>query len=611
MANAVNFTTGSIDFESIAEALRSYMQYQTEFSDYNFQGSALSTLINLLAYNTHYNGVYDNFALNEAFLDTAFKRASVISHAGLINYIPRSARASSAKVNLTVIDDNFKSSTTDIVFPKYSLFHTRIEDKNYTFYTDSNYVLHRVDGTSTFVCKDVIIKQGTYITIQQTYSGEAAQKFVLENNNVDLSTLTVQVQHDQQLITFNRAENIIDITSDSKVYFISTEGRGYYQIEFGSGLLGYSLSAGDIVYITYLSCGDDPAACNGANQFRYSRNLIDIGFSTTAIMTVTTTSRSAGGADPEDTESIRMLAPKVFATQDRCITVNDYRSILLSKIPFIKTLNVWGGQDMVPPQYGKVFLCIIPKSQLLLTRREKDEILTVLENHKEMTKLIEFVDPNYLFIQIDSTVHFNGRLTTQTNSDIEAIVRDCITNYGGRTLTNFGSILRYSKLVDAIDNADPSISNNSTKIRLMTKVTPAYDVDYSYTIDINNRIHQTSYTNESVKSSGFMCKDKSNTLCYIDDDPVSRRLRLFYYDANDHKVLIRYCGTIDYVTGRIQINDLNIQSIDQGEWTFTINPESNDVISNLNQFALFDTQSMVVTVIDDSITDRYKQTSIK
>ncbi len=611
MANAVNFTTGSIDFESIASALRSYMQYQTEFTDYQFTGSALSTLINLLAYNTHYNSVYDNFALNEAFLDTAFKRESVISHANLLNYLPRSAQASTAIVKLTVTDNNFNSSVTDIALPKFSLFHSRVDGTNYTFYTDGNYVLHREEGSTTFTCDNVSIKQGTYITMQRTYSGDAVQKFVLDNKNVDLSTLTVQVQHDQQLITFNKAENIVDITSDSKVYFIGTDGRGYYQIEFGSGMLGYSLSAGDIVYITYLSCGDEPAKCNGASVFRYSRNLMSIGFSSNAVMTVTTTSRATGGAEPESTESIRLLAPKVFATQDRCITVNDYRSIIMANFANIKALNVWGGQDMDPPQYGKVFLCVIPKEGLTLTQNERNNIHSILKNKKEMTKLVEFVEPDYLYIIVNSTVHFNGRLTTQTASDIETIVRNTITNYGDQTLTNFGSILRYSKLVDAIDNADSSISNNSTKIRLVIKVEPALEVNYSYTIDVSNKIHKSNYYSECVKSTGFVCTDKPHNICYIDDNPENGKLRLFYYDNEDHKVFVRYCGTVDYQTGRIKIDDLNILSIDKGDWTFTINPESNDVISNLNQFALVDTQSLVVNVVDDSIMDRYEQTSIK
>lgn len=611
MANAVNFTTGSIDYESIAAALRSYMQYQTEFTDYNFTGSALSTLINLLAYNTHYNSVYDNFALNEAFLDTAFKRESVISHASLLNYLPRSAQASSALISISITDTGFTSSVTDILLPKYSAFTTRIDDKTYTFYTDSHHVLKRQEGTTAFSCSDIVIKQGTYITMQKKYSGNAAQKFILENKNVDLSTLTVQVRHNEQLITFQKAENIIDIKSDSKVYFISTDGRGYYQIEFGSGMLGYSLSAGDMVYITYLSCGDQPMVANGASQFVYTKNPIALGFSSSAFMNVTAVSRASGGAYPEDTESIRVLAPKVFATQDRCVTVNDYRAILQSKVANIKSMNVWGGQDMVPPQYGKVFLCIIPKSNLKLTKKEKDEILNALQNHKEMTKLIEFVDPSFLKIIVDSTVHMNGRLTTQTSSDIETIVRNTILNYGEKTLTNFGSILRYSKLIDAIDNSDKSISNNSTKIRLAIDVEPYMDVDYTYVIEINNQIHRANYYSECVKSTGFYCKDKTDTVCFIDDNPENGKLRLYYYDANDQKVFIRYCGNVDYKTGRIEIVDLNVQELDKGDWTFTINPESNDVISRLNQFAMVDSQSLVVNVIDDSIMDRYQQTSIK
>lgn len=611
MANVVNFTTGELDFDSIATSLRNYMQYQTEFKDYNFQGSALSTLINLLAYNTHYNGLYDNFALNESFLDSAYKRESVVSHASLLNYIPRSAHGAIAKINVTIYDDRFNSTATTVTLPKYSVFTTNVDGVDYSFYTDSAIDLTR--NNSSFSANDVIIRQGRYITLQRTYQGDSAQKFVLNGTNVDIDTVGVQVLHDQRLYTFTKADNILANTSESRVYFVSMTAHDQYQIEFGSGILGYSLSAGDTVYITYLATGDDPTVANGASVFNYQGTLSSLGFSSSAYMTITTTQRATGGAYPESTESIRSLAPKIFTTQDRCVTANDYRAMLLKNFENIRAINVWGGQDNNPPQYGKVFISIIPKSEQQLTTVEKNQILSILNTKKELTKLIEFVEPTYLYIAINCTVHYNSNNTTHTNNDIETIVRNAILNYGQQYLDDFGDVLRFSQLSDAIDSAEQSIVNNSTRIRLSIDVQPVYDNDYSYTVSINNAIYQPNSPSSSISSSGFYCTDgPENELCYLDDDPVNKTIRLYRRDANDNKVIIRAnCGTVDYENGTFTIDNLNITAIDGGLLTFTINPSSYDVIGSLNQFAVIDNDQLVIDVINDATNSKYVQTTIK
>lgn len=611
MANVVNFNTDQLDFDSIVTSLRNYLNYQTEFKDYNFQGSALATLINLLAYNTHYNGLYDNFALNESFLDTAFKRESVVSHANLLNYIPRSAHGATAVLNVSVYDDSFNSAATTVTLPKYSIFTTSVDGSEYTFYTDSAVDLIR--NNSTFTANNVTIRQGTYVTLQREYRGDSMQKFVLNGTNIDIDTLGVQVLHNQQLYTFTRADNILANTSESMVYFLSMNGRDQYQVEFGSGILGYSLSAGDIVYITYLVCGDNVTAANGASKFSYQGTLTSLGFSNSAYMTINTTTRAYGGSQAESTESIRSLAPKIFTTQDRCVTANDYRAMIQKHFENIRGINVWGGQDNDPPQYGKVFISIIPKNELTLTNAEKQQILNLLDTKKELTKLVEFVDPEYLYITVSTTVHYNSANTTNTIADIETIVRNRILSFGEQQLDDFGDVMRFSQLSKAIDSSENSIVNNSTQIRLSIDIDPVYDTSYSYTANIHNQIYQPNSASDSILSSGFYCdQGGQDRICYIDDDPVNKTLRLFYRDANDRKVILNSnIGTVDYNNGIFTITELTVNNIVGGTWTFNINPASNDVIGSRNQFILIDSDTLTVEVIDDQTKTRYVQTSTK
>lgn len=610
MADVVNFNTSEIDFDGIASSLKNYLSYQKEFTDYNFEGSALSTLINLLAYNTHYNIVYDNFALNEAFLDSAFKRESVISHASLINYLPRSAKASTAKVNINVYDDSYVGSGTSVL-PKYSIFSSTINGNIYNFYTDSTYTFER--DQSNFIIDNVVLKRGTYISIERVYSGNNDEKIVLDNENVDTDTITVRVQHNQTIQTFTKVENILDITSDSKVYFLSMNSRGKYQIQFGSGMLGYSLSAGDVVYVTYLSCGSDVTSANGANKFIYQGTLSNLGFSNQANMNVVCTSKASGGSEEESTESIRTLAPKIFTTQNRCITENDYKSIILHNFANAKSVNVWGGQKMNPPQYGKVFISIIPKQGLTLSEDEKNSIKNdILKDKQELTKIVEFIDPEYVNINVSTAVHIKSSATNNTTSDIETLVRKTIENYNDQNLADYGSVLRFSQLTKLIDNCETSIQNNITTIRLQIDETPDIDVKTSYTIDFHNPIYQPNYPAESVLSNGFICfEGGEERTCYIDDDPLTSKLRLFYRNLSNMKVILRNIGTINYQTGVLNIDPITIYSVDSNKWSFIANPASNDVTTDRNQFAVIDSSQIIIKIIDDDANTSYIQTNSK
>ena len=610
----VNFSTKDLDFDDIVANLRNFMRYQDEFSDYDFTGSALSTLINTLAYNTHYNGVYDNFAINESFLDSAIKRASVISHANLINYTPRSATAATAIVDVIVYDDNIdvsnKAENTPIALPDKSLFTTTIDGKQYSFFTESAMFFEK--DFTTYTIKNVVLKQGTYVTTQQKYNGSSFQKFVIGNDNVDITTLHVQVYHGDSVYTFERADNVVDIDNTSKVYFLTMDGSGHYQIQFGSGMMGYSLSAGDTVYMSYIAC--DGSQANNAKSFLFSATPSQLGFSNNATIDVICTSKSAGGSEPEDIESIRLLAPKMFAAQDRCVTESDFQTVIKSQYGNAKSVKVWGGENNNPPQYGKVFVSIIPKQGNVLTSAEKTIVKNIVEKrHVIGTGGIEVVDPSIINIHINSTVYYNPSKSINTTQDIESMARAAILNYNQQYLGDFNSVLKFSKLSSAIDNCDGGIAvdNNNTRIRISSTITPEYGVLIGYTLNLSNAIYRPKVASECVLSTGFYCDNVNGHVCYIDDDPVTSSLRLFYYDKEHRKVIVQSVGTVDYINGVLTIDKLKVTSLEEFEWRFTINPASNDVITRQNQFAVISNDDLTVNAVSVASDSSYIQVSSK
>lgn len=603
----VNFNTANLDYDAIVEDLRNFLKYQKEFSDYDFTGSALTTLLNVLAYNTHYNNVYDNFALNESFLDSSVKRSSVVSHANLIGYIPRSAKSSKAIVDITVYDPESFDDNSVKYLPAYTQFTTTIDDVVYNFYNTESIVFTK--NGSYYNIYNLKLVQGTLYHIEKAYTGDSRQKFVLEQPNVDTDSIEVAVWHGTIRENYRLAQNIIEIDENSKVYFMSLNGNDRYQIQFGNASMGYSLSNEDIVDISYMAC--DGTKTNGAKNFVLNSSPTSFGFSANSHITTKCVERSSGGQYPEDTESIRMLAPLLYTTQNRCVTSLDYQTTILSLFDNAKKVKVWGGQENDPPQYGKVFISIIPKDGLVLTEIEKESIREFLDQRKVETTLIEFVEPQILKVIIDSTVYFDGLRTRKSKEDIETAVRGTILKYGEDVLDDFGQILKYSQLSKAIDNTGDifAIENNSTRIRLSSTITPIYNLETSYYLNLNNAIYKPNVASGCISSTGFGCSKYPNKICYIDDDPVTSVLRMYYLDDNNRKVVLESVGTVNYTDGTIVINNLNVTHLYGAEWKFVFNPDSNDVITKHNQFAVIATEDLTVTALKSN--DKYVQVSSK
>jgi hypothetical protein len=578
-----------LDFDNIKQNLKTFLQGQETFQDYNFEGSGLSVLLDILSYNTHYNNLYNNLAVNEMFLDSARKRNSVVSLAKMLNYAPKSAACSKALITLTVTTPS--AGPAYLVLPSMTPFTTIINGSSYTFYTKSSYT---AVGSTSYTFSDVEIVGGTPLSFKYTVA--VGSKFIIPNQNVDTSTMNVRIQESESssvVTSFNLAENITKIKSTSNVYWVKEIDNGLYELTFGDGIIGTALTNGNIVHIDYMI--SDLGASNDAKIFSYNGSPLLSGNT----IVVATQSPASGGVSAEDIESIRFVAPKFYSAQNRAVTAEDYESIIYANVPYAESVSVWGGEDAVPPIYGKMFICVKPYNADVLTPLQKTELLsTVVHPKAVLTITPEIVDPEYINVVIDSTVYYNEFEAIRSATDIQTIVKDAIINYDNTELQRFDKVLRYSKLTKLIDESEPSIINNITTVILKRSVVPKYNVTATYTINLLNPIYSSGVAEDSVLSSGFYIAGNTN-LHYLVDDGVGG-INLFYISSNQRVVTKYNIGTVDYANGIITINGLNITSVYGNKFIFTIKPQSNDVASIFTQIVRISQPEIIINVLPDS-----------
>lgn len=597
--------TTELDFDAIKENLKNYLKGQSQFSDYDFEGSGLNILLDVLAYNTHYNALYLNLAVNEAFLDSASKRSSVVSKAKELGYVPRSASSATAVVDIMMLNDQLTAPST-ATLPAYSPFTSIVDTTTYTFYTTEAYTAVR--SGNQYLFPDVILREGSFL--QYRYEIIDNTSINIPNGNVDLSTLTVSVQETAQSSAtevFVRSTTILNVDANSAVYFIKENEDGTYTVEFGNGVVGKQLSSGNVVTISYLVCNDE--AANGAGTFTFAGTAPA---NTTVYVTTTTTAN--GGAVAEDVDSIKWNAPRAYAAQNRCVTAEDYKTIITSNYPGIKAIAVWGGEDNTPPEYGKVYISVVPKDTDFLTEAQQQYILDyIVGPRKPLAVTPVFTNPTYLKIQLDVAFYYNPALTTRSVGDLITIVQDTILDYDAANLKSFGDVFKMSRLSGLIDNSETAITSNIMTLKLHRGVTPVYNIVSGYTINIGNPIYNSGVGEQSVLSSGFYSAETTE-VCYIEDQPLGEasttgNLRLFYINSSGAKVYLRNVGTIDYTAGIISIADLNVTGLFETSWNFVIKPQSNDVASLQNQFIEIDPTLLTITPVIDTPTKTYTFTS--
>jgi hypothetical protein len=589
--NNKRIQVSELDFDAIKTNLKTFLQGQTEFQDYDFEGSGLSVLLDVLAYNTHYNGIYTNLAVNECFLDSASKRSSVVSLSKMLGYMPRSAACATATVNASITAPT--SSPSTVTIPAMQPFTTSIDNVSYTFYNRSAVTTARTNaGTYNFT--GLILTEGT--PLQYKYTMAPGVRFIIPNANADLNTLTVSVQETSSsdvYEVFTRADTLTEVTELTHAYFIKEIDDGLYEISFGNDNLGKALSNGNVVTLDYMVSSLE--AANSASSFTYGGATL-----AGSSLSVTATAAASGGASSESIEEIKFNAPKYYAAQNRAVTPDDYKAIILKNFPEAQTISVWGGEDNNPPVYGKTYICIKPRDASKLTNLQKEFIKNnILQSRNIVSITPEIVDPEFFNIKVTAFVYYNPRATTKTATQIETIVKNAIMRYNDEDLERFDSVLRYSKLTKTIDEADPSIVNNITRIMIRHPHAVTYNIATQYVLDLINPISQDGgKQGEVFASTGFYIPN-SNELHFLDDD-ANGNIRLYYVNTNFEKVIVTPdIGTINYETGSVVVRSLTIRAIDGAFFEWQVKPESYDVVSALNQIVQIDPTYLTVNAIAD------------
>ena len=498
-----------LDFFSIRNNLKNYLRSQNEFTDYDFEGSGMAVLLDVLAYNTYYNSFYLNMAANEAFLDTAQLRESVLSHAKMINYVPTSSQGALAKIDVKVTPEGTEPLPGTVTLEKYTRLYGRDRDGvNYPFVTINANTASKSANTYTF--SNVFIKQGEVITRQFLMTANnVSRRFDIPSANIDTTTLFVTVQESATNSTtreYKHAEDITTLTSASLAYFVE-EGPAGYTVYFGDGIIGYSPKVGNIVNVTYLDTVG--AMSNSISDFVFTDK---VGGNFSNNVKITVTGSSYGAVDKETIDQIRFRAPQYYTTQNRAVTVQDYESLITKDYNNIDAVSIWGGEDNDPPVYGKVYLSLKTKGFYSLSNFEKENIKnSLISNRNVLTVTPEIVDPNYIFILVRGRVTYNPSLTTKSSNEILQIVKDAINNYVTDELNTFKSTFRKSKLSYYVESSDPSITGSDIYVYLQSRQLVTLNERKNYSIKFNTSLSKGSFSTKLYSFPQITVLDSSSS----------------------------------------------------------------------------------------------------
>lgn len=621
-----NLPVDNLDFDAIKTNLKQFLKGQDRFKDYDFEGSGMNILLDLLAYNTHYQAFYANMVANESFIDSAVKRQSVVSLAKQLGYTPRSYKASTAVVDVVW---NSPSAAFRAAVARGEVFITRGETFTatgggsvFTFLPLQNYkVLNEGDNC---IARNVEIKEGRFQTFTYIVNeSDTAQQFVIPETSIDTSTLRIRVTKSAKDITgINDIwQPVIDINSvdaSTNAYFLQEIEEQRYQILFGDGLVGRKPTDGNAIIIEYLVTRADEA--NGVQTFRYSGSLSNA--EVTPVVTPILDNEgnpqvSFGGSEPEDIESIRYYAPRNYQAQERTVTAEDYKTILARDYKTADSILVWGGEENDPPQYGKVFVSIKPQNASKLSTLEKLSIQnTILQRKNVLGITAEVVDPDYIYIVLDATVRYNPNGTNLSSTDLEQLVSDTIDAYALEKLGKFGLNFRFSKFASFIDSINQSFTSTDADIRIQKRFEPVVGRQGVYTIKFNfdNEIyHPLDGYPSVVSSTPFGYYDSTtgtNVDAYLEDDGYGN-IRIYKFVGEEKIILSSEAGIIDYSTGTISLIDFNptyILPSTSTEIAVTVVPVSKDIFTRRNQIILFDKENSNITVVPDSFRLERRQT---
>ena len=590
-----------LDFDNIKSNLKAFLQKQPEFSDYNFEGSGLSVLLDILAYNTHYLGFNANMLANEMYLDSADIRKNIVSIAKMLGYTPTSAKAPTATINILINNASGASVTMD----KGTVFTSSIGGTSYQFVTNASHTLTPLNGVYQF--SSISIYEGTLTTFKYTVNtSDPDQSFIIPSSNADTTTLRVKVQNsssDTTTATYTLATGITSLDETSRVYFLQEVEDGKFEVYFGDGVIGKALADGNIVILEYVVTNKTEA--NGASTFALSGAI-----ETFSDVTITTVSSAQGGAEPQGKESIKFNAPLQYSAQDRAVTTSDYESLVQTIYPNAQSVSAWGGEDDETPVYGVVKIAIKAASGSTLTDATKLSIVTQLKKYNVASVVPEIIDPETTSLLITSNVKYDEKATTKTADTLKSEITTALSNYSSNTLQKFDSMFRYSKVVELIDDVDTSILSNITTLRIRKNFTPTIGSSTRYDVYFRNSLYNPHSGHKSasggiLSSTGFKVTGDTTTVYYLDDDGTGN-VRRFYFVGSVRTYVNNTQGTIDYSTGQITINSLNVSNVENIRGAastvieLTVQPNSNDIVPVRDQILEIDTANSSITVSADT-----------
>ena len=646
-----------LDFDTIKSNLKTFLNQQSEFTDYDFDGAGLNILLDILAYNTHYNAYYLNMVANEAFLDTSLLRDSAVSHAKTLNYVPHSTRAPVAIIDFSV-ESNTTTAATMTISDGFSFLSNQIDSKSYNFVVLDDVTVTKAN--SKFVFENLEIYEGQLVTYNFTHNSATNPKqvFTLPDNNIDTTTLKVTVAPsvgNTSTSVYNKVTDILNVAGTSEVFFLQEERSGKYQIYFGNDVVGKSLPDGASVSTTYLL--NNGTAANKANNFVATATLTDSLGNSQTNFTITPVSAAAGGADRESVDDIKFSAAAQFSTQNRLVTFKDYESYILNNYPNLDSVSIWGGEDNVPRVYGKVFVSLKPTANYYISEAEKQRIIDEIISPKAIVAVqTEILDPEFLYLIVESDVQYDAKKTNSSETAIKQSIRNAVLTYRDRELNKFDTRFILSKMQDDIDDTDlNAILGSETIVRVQKRFKPTIASSQAYTINFNVPLHRGTISNKLVSSefgvndsdgvartvtfeeipqsySGITSISISNpgtgyttapTVTITGDgtgatatativngsiqsievtnrgidysraiititggggygatataviDARTGVLRTIYYDTNaERQIVDSTAGTIDYDTGIVTINDINIRSINTDDELIRLSIES-------------------------------------
>lgn len=610
----VNFT--NLDFDQIKTSIRDYLRSNSNFSDYDFEGSNLSTLIDVLAYNTYITSYNANMISNEVFIDSATLRENVVSLARNIGYVPRSRTASRALISFFVDTTQFSTKPITLTLKKGVVCtSTSFGTESYTFAVPSDITVPVINGIATF--DDVQIYEGTFLTsnfIVEAENPAPPQRYILDNPNIDTSTISVLVKDTQSSSNskkFILSDNLFEVTSSSRVYFLQEIEDQRYELIFGDGIFGEKLNALNYIEVSYIITNAESG--NGVSSFTFNGRIVDNNNNlvNTGISLITTNTPSEGGKEIESIDSIKNYAPRIYSSHNRAVTSADYEALIPKIYPETQSVSVFGGEDLNPPQYGKVFISIKPFYGPFVPNTIKDNLKNILRKYSVAGIVPEILDLKYLYIETDVTTYYNTNLSPSSDY-VKNIISNNINSYANSIeLNKYGARFKYSKFQNIIDNSHESVTSNITKIQIRRDLRASINQLAKYEICFGNSFHIKDTNGYNIKSTGFKISGISDVV-YLSDipniDQKTGELFLFKLNSQTQPAIVRTSvGTIDYEKGEILLNAINITSTEkniQGESIIEISavPRSNDIIGLQDLYLQLDINKSSLNMLSDEIS---------